>query len=173
MSPANDAPVATGESNAAGEDTPPTVPSPGILANDADGDPLAAVLVSGPEHGALSLNPDGSITYTPEPDFDGPDQFTYQVSDGDAHSNVVTTTLDVGGANDAPVAVDESYTKTEDTPLTVAIPGVLGNDTDVDGDPPRPPSALAVSPVRVPEAVRTETVPPAPPPPAPSFRVSL
>ena len=36
--------------------------------------------------------------------------------------------------NDAPVAVDDSYTTNEDTPLTIAAPGVLGNDTDVDGD---------------------------------------
>ena len=44
-------------------------------------------------------------------------------------------TITVGAANDAPVATGESYGTTEDTPLTIAAPGVLGNDTDVDGNP--------------------------------------
>ena len=43
-------------------------------------------------------------------------------------------TITVDAVNDAPVAANDSYTTTEDTPLTVAAPGVLANDTDVDGD---------------------------------------
>ena len=35
----------------------------------------------------------------------------------------------------APVATDDAYTTGEDTPLVVSAPGVLGNDTDADGDP--------------------------------------
>ena len=41
--------------------------------------------------------------------------------------------------NDAPVADDDAYSTTEDTALTVAAPGVLGNDTDVDGHGPDAP----------------------------------
>ena len=43
-------------------------------------------------------------------------------------------TITVSAVNDAPVAVNDSYSTTEDTPLTIAAPGVLANDTDVDGD---------------------------------------
>ena len=48
---------------------------------------------------------------------------------------MATVTITVTPVNDAPVAVDDTLRPTEDTALTVAAPGVLGNDTDVDGDP--------------------------------------
>ena len=44
-------------------------------------------------------------------------------------------TITVASVNDPPVATDDAYSTDEDTPLTVATPGVLGNDTDPDGDP--------------------------------------
>ena len=47
---------------------------------------------------------------------------------------MATVTITVNAVNDAPVAVDDAYTTNEDTALIVAAPGVLGNDTDVDGD---------------------------------------
>ena len=119
------------------EDTPLTVAAPGVLGNDTDvdGDALTAVLVSGPANGTLTLNADGSFTYTPDANFNGTDSFTYKASDGTADSNVATVTITVTPVNDAPVAGDDSYSTDEDTPLTVAAPGVLANDTDVDGDP--------------------------------------
>src|SRR5204863_286607 len=58
----------------------------------------------------------------------------YKANDATADSNVATVTITVSSVNDAPVAVNDSYTATEDTPLTIAAPGVLGNDTDVDGN---------------------------------------
>ena len=48
---------------------------------------------------------------------------------------MATVAINVAAVNDAPVAVNDSYNATEDTPLTIAAPGVLGNDTDVDSDP--------------------------------------
>ena len=55
-----------------------------MLANDTDpnGDALTAVLVTNPAHGTLTLNADGSFTYTPAGDYTGPDSFTYRASDG-------------------------------------------------------------------------------------------
>ena len=47
-------------------------------------------------------------------------------------SNIATVTIIVKPVNDPPVAPAEAYSTNEDTPLTVAAPGVLGNDTDVD-----------------------------------------
>ncbi len=56
----------------------------GLLANDSDRDDseLSAILISGPQHGTLDLNPDGSFTYTPDAGFSGTDSFTYRASDG-------------------------------------------------------------------------------------------
>lgn len=62
-----DAPTAANDAYATDEDTPLNVAAPGVLANDTDpeGSPLTAVLVSGPAHATLTLNADGSFTYTP------------------------------------------------------------------------------------------------------------
>ncbi len=114
-----------------------TVAAPGVLGNDSDpdGDPLTAVLVTGPSHGSLTLNANGSFSYTPAADFTGADSFSYRASDGTLTSNVATVTLNVTAVNDAPVAAGDAYSTAEDTVLTVAAPGVLGNDGDPDGDP--------------------------------------
>ncbi|NLF39512.1 cadherin-like domain-containing protein, partial [bacterium] len=75
------------------------VPAPGVLANDtdADGDPLTAVKVADPAHGALALNADGSFTYTPETNWQGADSFTYRASDGKTNSGSVSCMITVGG----------------------------------------------------------------------------
>jgi hypothetical protein len=98
----NRPPVANNDSYAATENTPLNIPAAGVLANDTDpdGDPLTAVFASGPVHGSLTLNPDGSFTYLPATNFFGSDSFTYQASDGLALSNVATVNLSV-----APVPV--------------------------------------------------------------------
>jgi VCBS repeat-containing protein len=133
----NDAPVAAGDAFSTAEETVLTVPAPGVLGNDADpdGDALTAVLVTGPSHGALTLNANGSFSYSPAADFAGSDSFSYRASDGTLTSNVATVTITVTGANDAPAAAGNAYTTAEDTALTVPAPGVLGNDADPDGDP--------------------------------------
>jgi VCBS repeat-containing protein len=101
---ANQAPVAVNDSYTTNEDTQLSVAAPGVLGNDsdADGDALTTVLVSGPSHGALTLNADGSFTYLPNLDFSTPsghpDSFTYQASDGQASSNVATVTITVVSA---------------------------------------------------------------------------
>ena len=51
---------------------------------------------------SFTLNADGSFTYTPADDFNGPDSFTYKANDGTADSNTVTVTLTVTAVNDAP-----------------------------------------------------------------------
>jgi large repetitive protein len=75
-----------------------------VLGNDSDpnGDGLTAQLVSGPAHGNLTLNPDGSFSYTPELDFNGSDSFTYRASDGSLTSDSATVTLTVTADNDFP-----------------------------------------------------------------------
>jgi VCBS repeat-containing protein len=99
-----------------------------------DSTTLAAVLVSGPKHGSVALNPNGTFTYTPAANYNGPDSFTYKANDGTADSNVATVGLTVAAVNDAPDAADDLYITTQGTPLAVAGPGVLANDADADGD---------------------------------------
>lgn len=133
----NDLPVAVADAYTTAEDTPLTVAAPGVLANDTDAehDPLTAVVVAGPAHGSLTLNADGSFTYTPALNYNGADSFTYRANDGSSLSELAATvSITITPDNDLPVAVNDSYTTNEDTPLTVAAPGVLGNDTDEEGD---------------------------------------
>jgi hypothetical protein len=129
-------PVAANDSYSTGENTALTVSAPGVLGNDSDpdGDTLSTVLVSAPSNGTLAMNPDGSFIYVPNTGFFGIDNFKYETSDGQLHSNVATVTIEVGQADQPPVAADDSYTAAENMTLTVSAPGVLGNDSDPDGD---------------------------------------
>jgi hypothetical protein len=133
----NVAPVAMGDAYSVDEDNILNVAAAGVLANDTDAgnDPLTAVLVAGPANGALTLNADGSFSYTPNANFNGGDSFTYNANDGAAGSNIATVTLTVNAVNDAPVAVADAYSTDEDTALNIAAAGVLSNDSDVEGDP--------------------------------------
>src|SRR5207249_3180366 len=126
----NDPPVAVDDTYSVNEDTTLTVNAPGVLGNDSDvdGNSLSAVLVSGPSHGTLTLNPDGSVSYNPAPGYNGPDSFSYKANDGAADSDVATVTITVHAENDAPVAADDNYSLNQDTTLIVSAPGVLGND---------------------------------------------
>ena len=98
------APEAAGDAYATSEDTPLTVDSPGVLANDSDpdGDTLAAAIVSGPQHGRLELNGDGSFSYTPDPDYNGSDSFSYRATDDTLHSDPVTVTIEVSPVDEPP-----------------------------------------------------------------------
>lgn len=134
--PTNDLPVAQADSYVTDEDVELIVPAPGVLANDSDpdSDPLSAVLVDNVTQGTLTLNTDGSFSYTPAVNFSGTDSFTYSANDGSADSGVVTVDLTINSVNDAPVALDDSFTTGPGVTLTIPAPGVLANDSDVEGD---------------------------------------
>ncbi len=93
----NDPPVAAVESYSTNSNVTLNVAAPGVLSNDTDidGGALSAVLVSNVSHGSLTLNSNGSFSYTPSLDFEGSDSFTYHAYDGAAYSNVVTVTITV------------------------------------------------------------------------------
>jgi hypothetical protein len=120
-------------------DTPLVVgPDSGVLtyASDPDRDPLFAQLSpgGGPSHGSLTLNLDGSFTYTPAAHYFGSDSFTYQVSDGTVSTSPVTAQLQV--TNGAPTAGADAYSVlSSGTTSVTAAAGVLANDTDPEGDP--------------------------------------
>ena len=102
---ANQAPAATADGYSTKEDTALSVAAAGVLGNDTDldGNSLSAVLVSGPAHGTLALNANGSFSYTPAGNYAGADSFTYKASDGTLSSNAATVSLTVTAVNDAPV----------------------------------------------------------------------
>ncbi|MFM7057513.1 MAG: tandem-95 repeat protein, partial [Planctomycetota bacterium] len=137
VTPVNDPPTTSPDSFTLNEDTTLSIALPGLLANDSDpeGSPLTAVRVAGPTRGILIFNPDGSFTWTPPANFNGTDSLTYRASDGSLTSAITTVTLTVLPVNDAPVATGESFSTSFNTPISVAAPGVLLNDRDVDGDP--------------------------------------
>ena len=131
----NSAPVAVADTYSVNEDQTLNETT-GVLANDTDADPsdtLSAVLVSDVSDGTLSLQPNGTFTYTPDANFSGTDSFTYKANDGSADSNTVTVTITVNAVNDAPVAVADMYNVNEDQTLNETT-GVLDNDTDAEGD---------------------------------------
>ena len=132
----NDAPVANDNSFAINEDAILSVALPGVLGNDsdADGNVLSAIRVTGPAHGTLTLNANGSFVYTPVANYFGTDTFTYRASDGLLTSGLATVTITIASVNDVPVARTESYSTDQDVALNIAAGGVLTNDTDADGD---------------------------------------
>lgn len=128
----NQPPVANDNAYATNEDAPLAVPAPGVLGNDTDpeNDPLSAVLEATVSHGSLTLNGNGSFTYTPSADYFGTDSFTYKANDGLLNSNPATVTITVNGVNDPPVAVNDSVQTVINTAVTIPV---TSNDTDVDG----------------------------------------
>lgn len=62
---------------------------------DADGQALTAELVSGPSNGTLTLNSDGSFTYTPNSEYIGSDSFVYKAFDGEDYSANTTVNITV------------------------------------------------------------------------------
>ena len=119
----------------------------GVLANDSDaeGDSLAAVLITPAAHGVLDLRSDGSFTYTPEENFDGPDSFRYVAAGGARSSEPVLVRIGVSEVNDPPLASEDYYLAIADQELVIGPEGgVLLNDVDVDS------LSLSVSVTRVP-----------------------
>ena len=145
IKPINDVPVAntdlTIDAYTTDEDTTLNIGAPGVLGNDGDADladlpvldEIAAVLDSLTSNVNLTLLGDGSFTYIPDSNYNGPDSFSYHVVDlAGAVSETVTVSITVNPINDAPNATDDTATTDEDVALVI---DVLDNDNDVDGDP--------------------------------------
>jgi gliding motility-associated-like protein len=130
VTPVNDAPVAIADTATVSEDSATT--SIDVIANDTDEeeDTLTLTLVNTSGIGTVSINLDGfSVDYTPSADFNGTEVITYTVSDG-TDTATGTLTVTVTPVNDAPVAIADTATVSEDT-ATTSIE-VIANDTDVD-----------------------------------------
>ncbi len=133
----NGAPITLPESYPTNEDTPVTIPAAtGVLNNDYDPEsqPLTAQLVAQGSKGTVALNSNGSYTYTPNPNANGPDTFTYRAYDGIRLSTVTSVTINIAALNDPPSATANVYAVPQNSTLTVpTLNGVLSNDSDIDG----------------------------------------
>ena len=152
VTPVNDPPLVAADAATTAEDTPVVI---SVLANDSDAnDPggtlnLATVTVTaGPMNGTVVVNPGtGQITYTPSPDYQGPDAFTYSVCDNGiplpALCGSAVVSIAVTPNNDAPVVVDDAVSTPEDVAIAIAV---LANDSDVEDGTLVPSSVVVLSP---------------------------
>lgn len=132
----NTAPTANADGYTTNEDVALVRSAPGLLANDtdADGDTISVASATQPSHGTLTWSADGAVSYVPNANYNGPDGFTYSITDGKGGADSATVAINVLPVNDPPAASGEDYSTPEDTALVVAAPGLLANDEDIDGD---------------------------------------
>jgi outer membrane protein OmpA-like peptidoglycan-associated protein len=137
--------VANNDTATTPQNTPVTI---GVLGNDTLGGAavtpadVTVTQVNPPANGTIVINPDGTITYTPNPGFSGNDTFTYQICENLNPTNCATATVTVTVAPNAVVANDDTATTPNATPVTI---NVLGNDTS-SGAPLNPASVAIVTP---------------------------
>ncbi len=125
------APTLTNSSASLNEDGSTTL-NPLANATDVNGDSLTASVITQPAHGTITVNANGTWTYTPSQYFYGTDTFTYSVSDGTASSNLATVTLSVNKVEVPPTLTNSSATLNEGSSTTLNL---LASATDVNGDP--------------------------------------
>jgi hypothetical protein len=142
----NDPPVANDDVEVTDEDLPVLID---WLANDTDSedgqpDPSTLAIVDGPDDGGWVDHGDGTVTYTPDPDWNGIDSFDYRVQDSDgAWSNEATVVITIDAVNDPPTAGDDSGWTEVVTPVNI---NVLSNDDDGSEGPLDPGSVSIVNP---------------------------
>lgn len=133
----NLAPVAVADAYGMNQGTTLNVPvNFGVLSNDTDAekDPITAQLVTAPANGTLTLNANGSFSYTPTPLFSGTVTFSYVANDFALSSAVTVVTIDIAATNVAPVAQNDGiYIARPGVAFTLPASGVLANDSDPDG----------------------------------------
>jgi Bacterial Ig domain/RTX calcium-binding nonapeptide repeat (4 copies)/Cadherin domain len=142
VAPPNRAPVAAAQSVAADEDAATTIT---LSASDADGDDPLSFATGTPAHGTLGPvgavtcdhgTPDvctANVTYTPAPDYSGPDAFTFTASDGRDTSEPATVSITVAAVNDAPVLANietAALAYTENGPATPVTTTTTVGDPD-------------------------------------------
>lgn len=128
VGPVNDVPIVSDVQATTVEDAPLSLD---LVAQgqDVDSALLTPVIAGGPASGVVTINADGTATYTSNANFNGTDSFTFRLNDGMADSNTATVHVTVPAANDAAVALDDEVAATEDTAVRI---NVMANDSDVD-----------------------------------------
>src|SRR5690606_6511241 len=138
--PQNDVPIVVSDMASTLEDNSVIID---VLSNDSDidGDVLEVTSASA-DHGTISINPDGNLSYTPEANFNGTDTITYEVSDGQGGTATASVSVTVNPENDAPVVIVDTEIAQEDNSVII---DVLSNDSDIDGDSLTVSSASALN----------------------------
>ncbi len=128
LPPLNNSPAAVGDSLNLNEDTSGSL---NVLANDSDqdGDSLSAAIAGGPQHGTASLSTLGVLNYQPQANYNGSDSVSYVVTDSKGATSTASVAITVRSVNDAPVAVSDSSSTSEDNGVVV---NVLANDSDIE-----------------------------------------
>lgn len=137
FTPFNRAPIVVKDSAVVDEDSSVIM---NVLANDSDpdGDPLSVILVVNVFHGTAVINPDNTITYTPDPDFHGTESIVYTIQDPDGATAVGRINILINPVDDPvepnldPVLRKDGVTIQEDETVTI---NALQNDIDPNGDP--------------------------------------
>lgn len=113
----NSLPVAVDDGVTTQEDRSITVD---VLSNDRDpdGDALSVTRVGPSANGSVALLADGRVSYSPKANFNGPDSFSYTVSDGKGGTATGNVTVSVDAVNDAPVASDGTLELMQNTAAT-------------------------------------------------------
>ncbi len=141
VDPVNDPPTAINDGGTTPEDTPITLAIPGNdFDSDGNIDPSTVTVLGGPDNGSVTVLPDGSAVYTPDPDWNGTDTYEYSICDDGTpvpvQCDTALVTIVVTPVNDPPVAIDDSETTQQDVQVTI---DAVGNDSDVeDGNPLEP-----------------------------------
>lgn len=132
----NDVPIATNDIATIAEDTTIIINTADLLSNDSDvdGDALSITAVSHAANGTAALDVvAGTISFTPDANYNAPASFDYSVFDG-VTSDIGTVNINITAVNDTPLAGDDIATTTEDTAVVLNVADLLSNDSDVDGD---------------------------------------
>ncbi|MDJ1485392.1 Ig-like domain-containing protein [Cytophagaceae bacterium YF14B1] len=148
----NKAPIAKNDNYTTIQNTPITIPATGVLSNDSDpnGDALTVTVATNTataQGGVITINADGSFSYTPKTDFVGIDTYTYIVCDGKGLCSAATVTILVNppltNGNRPPIAQNDENRTNYNTTLTIVTgsKNLLSNDSDPDGD------AISILPV--------------------------
>ncbi len=125
ISSVNDPPVAISDLFKVDEDSFVQITLKG---NDPEGNPITYIIVSNPINGILTGTPP-DLVYTPNPDYNGSDSFTFKVNDGELDSQLAKIDITVNPVNDRPTVEPFSITTKEDTPVSFTFKG-----KDIDND---------------------------------------
>ncbi|UWQ90544.1 tandem-95 repeat protein [Rhodobacteraceae bacterium M382] len=132
VAPINDPPEAQADRASTNEDVPVNID---VLANDTDIDgDILTVLTASAANGTVNVESDNTLTYTPNLNFNGRDQITYMISDGNGGTDTGFVGVTITPVNDDPIGVDDTVAPILEDGMVVI--DVLANDFDVDGDSP-------------------------------------